>query len=1099
MMVTKSFTPARNAAAAAALLLTLWSGTPGASPLPAARDTVVNVATEADLQAAVASITSDTTIVIAPGSYALTRTLSVKGAFTNVVIRGATNNPNDVVLFGAGMSNPDYAKVPHGISVAGGQGFTVAYLTIRDVYADAIVLGAGTVAPRISHVHLINAGHRFINAKPDSKGGGVNDGVIEYSELDYTTTARDSNAGAIEVSTGAGWTVRNNTLRNVKAPGDQIAGPAVLMSLGSSNSLVEGNVFINCQREIALGLEERTPNDHEAGIVRNNFIYRSASLKGESAIHVADSPNTQVLHNTILISGTYASPIEYRFRDSTGITIQGNLTDGPIVARDGATGASVDNYTNAVAPMFVSAAAGDLHLVAGATAVIDRIPAPADAQSDIDGDLRPQGGAADFGADELVSATGSLVPNQLAPLASPDLQPGGTSTTTSSTSSASGTSAVTTGTGLPYPWMTSDVGNPPRPGSAAWASEVFTVQGGGSDIGGSADQFRFVYQTLDGDGEIVARVTSLDNTQPWAKAGVMIRDELTGSAKHASVLLTPSKGVVFIRRIANGATTMQTAGVNGRPPYWLKVTRTGQLFTAFASANGSSWTSIGSETINLNRLVYVGLAVTSRAGKTLTTAKFANVTVKSSTSSPTNQPPSVSITTPVSGTTCVAPCNLAVGASASDADGTVAKVDFYAGSSLIGSASTSPFIVAWSNVPAGSYTLKAVAQDTSGAATTSATVNVNVTAGNQPPVVSLTAPANGATFAAGTGITLSATASDPDGTIGGVDFYADSTLVGTDATTPYSVVWNSAPAGLHTLKAVARDNSGATTTSTAVSVTVNVNKPPTVSLTAPTAGASFLAPANITLSATAADSDGTISGVDFYAGSTLIGSKSSSPYTVTWSNVQAGSYTVTAVARDNGGASTTSAAISVTARLNKPPTVSLTAPVAGAVFGAPATITLAANATDADGTVARVDFYAGSTLIGWTTASPYAGTLAGAPAGSYVITAVARDNDGATTTSAPVTVSVAQISLRYVEFNASTDNSIVTGYTVEFFLAGTNPATSSPVRTLNIGKPAPVNGSIIVDAGTTIQALSAGTYFTTVTAAAPDGASRSAASATFVR
>ena len=112
----------------------------------------------------------------------------------------------------------------------------------------------------------------------------------------------------------------------------------------------------------------------------------------------------------------------------------------------------------------------------------------------------------------------------------------------------------------------------------------------------------------------------------------MIRDELTGSAKHVSALLLPTKGLLFQRRIANGATTTQTFMGMQKPPYWVKVTRAGQLFTAFASSDGKTWTNIGSETVNLNRLAYVGLAVTSRSGKTLTTARFSNVTVRYSLS-----------------------------------------------------------------------------------------------------------------------------------------------------------------------------------------------------------------------------------------------------------------------------------------------------------------------------------------------------------------------------------------------------------------------------------------------------------------------------------
>src|SRR5205085_1358365 len=116
-----------------------------------------------------------------------------------------------------------------------------------------------------------------------------------------------------------------------------------------------------------------------------------------------------------------------------------------------------------------------------------------------------------------------------------------------------------------------------------------------------------------------------------------------------------------------------------------------------------------------------------------------------------------------------------------------------------------------------------------------------------------------------------------------------------------------------------------------------------------------------------------ISKVDFFAGSTLIGTDTTSPYSITWSNVAAGTYRLTAVATDDDGATTTSAArtITVSGAANQPPTASLTAPANGATFTAPATITVSANASDTDGTISKVDFFAGSTLIGTDTTSPY--------------------------------------------------------------------------------------------------------------------------------
>jgi hypothetical protein len=371
------------------------------APLPPPTGPVVNVSTVAQLQSAVAAIASNTTIVIAPGTYNLTGTLYINGTFTNVGIRGATANREDVVLVGKGMSAANDGGVPFGIWVGGNvAGVTIANLTIRDVFYHPIMLNAGAQSPLIHNVRLVNAGQQLLKSNPNGSGGGVDNGIVEYSAFEYDTTSRDDYTNGVDVHTGDNWIIRHNLFRNIRAPQGQLAGPAILMWNGSTNTLVDGNTFVNCQREIALGLIERTPNDHSGGIVRNNFIYRN--VPGDSAIYVGDSPNTQVLHNSIFISGTYANPIEYRFPHTTGTVIANNILDGTIAARNGATGSVSGNFTTATAALFVNPAAGNLHLSPSASAVLNKVASPpAAAATDWDGQPRPAG-STDLGADELV-------------------------------------------------------------------------------------------------------------------------------------------------------------------------------------------------------------------------------------------------------------------------------------------------------------------------------------------------------------------------------------------------------------------------------------------------------------------------------------------------------------------------------------------------------------------------------------------------------------------------------------------------------------------------------------------------------------------------
>jgi Bacterial Ig domain len=185
---------------------------------------------------------------------------------------------------------------------------------------------------------------------------------------------------------------------------------------------------------------------------------------------------------------------------------------------------------------------------------------------------------------------------------------------------------------------------------------------------------------------------------------------------------------------------------------------------------------------------------------------------------------------------------------------------------------------------------------------------------------------------------------------------------------------------------------------------------PTVTLTSPSAGAVYPAPATITLSADAVDPGGEIARVEFFAGSELVATERVAPYTLDWSGVQAGTYALTAVAYGVSGASTRSAPVTVTVTVSgeehRRPIVTLTSPSAGAAYLAPATISLSADAVDPDGEIARVEFFAGSELVATERVAPYALNWTDVQAGMYALTAVAYDVSGASTRSAPVTVTV---------------------------------------------------------------------------------------------
>lgn len=178
------------------------------------------------------------------------------------------------------------------------------------------------------------------------------------------------------------------------------------------------------------------------------------------------------------------------------------------------------------------------------------------------------------------------------------------------------------------------------------------------------------------------------------------------------------------------------------------------------------------------------------------------------------------------------------------------------------------------------------------------------------PEVILTSPEDGSLFSGGSKVDLTATATPTIAPISKVEFFANGTnKIGESLSEPYAVTWTNAPDGDHSLIATATDTEGGVGVSAAVHITVN--GPPGVTITSPANGAIFSAPASIPINVTATDSDGSVTQVLFYAGASLLGLDTTSPYAFTWSNVSTGSYSLTARAVDNRGATNISAAIAI--------------------------------------------------------------------------------------------------------------------------------------------------------------------------------------------
>ncbi|MBA3699994.1 MAG: DUF4038 domain-containing protein [Planctomycetes bacterium] len=176
-------------------------------------------------------------------------------------------------------------------------------------------------------------------------------------------------------------------------------------------------------------------------------------------------------------------------------------------------------------------------------------------------------------------------------------------------------------------WSTGSVGSPGVAGSATQNGSTWTVRGGGDDIWNANDSFHYVHQPMTGDGEITVRVASQTNTDPWAKAGVMIREGTAGNARHALMAVTPGNGVAFQRRTTTGGASAHTAASRATAPVWLRLVRTGNVITGYESGNGTSWVQAGSLTLALTGDVRIGLCVTSHNNGVLSTAVFESVQI----------------------------------------------------------------------------------------------------------------------------------------------------------------------------------------------------------------------------------------------------------------------------------------------------------------------------------------------------------------------------------------------------------------------------------------------------------------------------------------
>jgi uncharacterized repeat protein (TIGR03806 family) len=188
---------------------------------------------------------------------------------------------------------------------------------------------------------------------------------------------------------------------------------------------------------------------------------------------------------------------------------------------------------------------------------------------------------------------------------------------------------------LPAPWMDHDVGHTTMRGTTSYVNGQFNLIAAGEDIWGQSDSFYYVYRPLNGDGQIIARVRSLQPTDPWAKAGIMFRESPAPDARYSAMLVTPANGSFCQQRLlSRGPSGNKETSTSAVAPCWLRLTRTGDVFSGGVSVDGIHWTDTVSTTVPMATRIFVGLALTSHRNLVVNSALFDNVKVAGAHDSP---------------------------------------------------------------------------------------------------------------------------------------------------------------------------------------------------------------------------------------------------------------------------------------------------------------------------------------------------------------------------------------------------------------------------------------------------------------------------------